>query len=62
MEIGYKSSTKLFETSKYGKWKFCREEDIYNVFAENANRIKLAVMADVGRCDYKQDIVPKRIV
>ena len=60
MEIGYKSSTKLFETSKYGKWKFCREEDIYNVFAENANRIKLAVMADVGRCDYKQDIVPKR--
>lgn len=60
MEIGYKSSTKLFETSKYGKWKFCKEEDIYNVFAENANRIKLAVMADVGRCDYKQDIIPKR--
>lgn len=60
MEIGYKASKKLFDKSKFGKWKFCDDEDIVNVIGDNADKkIKLAVMADVGRCDFKEDIRPR---
>ena len=60
MELGYKASTDLFDESKFGKWKFCKEEDINAVVDENIKDIKFAVMADVGRCDFKRDIVPKK--
>ncbi len=57
MEVGYKASKEMFDTSKFGKWKFCSDDDIYNVIGENSEKkVKLAVMADVGRCDYKNDI------
>ncbi|MBR4386581.1 MAG: aldolase catalytic domain-containing protein [Treponema sp.] len=60
MEIGYKASKKLFDKSKFGKWKFCDDEDIVNVIGDNADKkIKLAVMADVGRCDFREDIRPR---
>ena len=60
MEVGYKASKKLFDQSKFGKWKFCDDEDIIKVIGDNAEKkIKLAVMADVGRCDFKEDIRPK---
>ena len=61
MELGYKASKELFDTNKYGKWKFCDDEEILSVIGDNSEKkIKLAVMADVGRCDYKNDIRQKK--
>lgn len=60
MEVGYKASKKLFDQSKFGKWKFSDDEDIFKVIGDNAEKkVKLAVMADVGRCDFKEDIRPR---
>ena len=60
MEVGYKASKKLFDKSKFGKWKFCDDEDIVKVIGDNAEKkVKLAVMADVGRCDFREDIRPR---
>jgi len=57
MELGYKASKELFDVNKFGKWKFCDEDDIRAIVGDNNSDLKLAVMADVGRCDYKNDIV-----
>lgn len=59
MEFGYRASKKLFDPKKFGKWKFCDEEDIRNIVGENVSDMKIAVMADVGRCDFKEDFIPK---
>ena len=59
MEFGYKASKELFDVNKFGKWKFCDEESIRSIVGENNSDLKIAVMADVGRCDYKQDITNK---
>ena len=59
MEFGYKASKEMFDVDAFGKWKFCNDEDIRSVVGENNSDLKVAVMADVGRCDYKQDILPK---
>lgn len=59
MEFGYKASKDMFSPDKFGKWKFCDDEDIRKVVGENNSPMKIAVMADVGRCDYKRDIGPK---
>ena len=59
MEMGYKCSKKIFNPERYGKWKFCDEDDIRAVVGENKTDMKLSVMADVGRCDYETDIIPK---
>lgn len=57
MEVGYKASKKLFDETKFGKWKFCDDDEIFKVLGDNSEKkIKLAVMADVGRCDFKNDI------
>lgn len=57
MEFGYKASREMFDESKFGKWKFCNDDDIRAIVGDNATDLKIAVMADVGRCDYKTDIV-----
>lgn len=59
MEFGYKASRDLFNEADFGKWKFCKEEDIRAIVGENISDMKIAVMADVGRCDYKTDFLPK---
>ncbi len=59
MEFGYKASKELFDVEKFGKWKFCDDEDIRAVVGDNQTDLKISVMADVGRCNYKQDIIPK---
>ncbi len=59
MEFGYKASKNMFDESEFGKWKFCKEEDIRAIVGENHSDMKIAVMADVGRCDYKTDFLPK---
>lgn len=59
MEFGYKASRELFDENKFGKWKFCRDEDIRTIVGDNDTDLKIAVMADVGRCDYKKDIIDR---
>lgn len=59
MEFGYKASKDLFDVNAFGKWKFCDEESIRGIVGDNDTDLKIAVMADVGRCDYKKDIIPK---
>ena len=59
MEFGYKASKEIFDPKEFGKWKFCNEEDIRAIVGENDSPLKISVMADVGRCDYKKDILPK---
>lgn len=58
MEFGYKASREMFDVNKFGKWKFCADEDIRAIVGENATDLKVAVMADVGRCD-KADIISR---
>ena len=59
MEFGYKASKNLFDVNEFGKWKFCDEEDLRSIVGDNISDMKIAVMADVGRCDYKTDFLPK---
>ncbi len=59
MEFGYRASKNLFDPKDFGKWKFCDEADLRSIVGENISDMKIAVMADVGRCDYKDDFVPK---
>ena len=59
MEFGYKADKEQFDVKKFGPWKFCNDDDIRKVVGDNDTNLKLAVMADVGRCNYKQDIKPK---
>ncbi len=59
MEFGYKASKEMFDVEKYGKWKFCDEADIRAIVGDNNSDLKIAVMADVGRCDYKKDIIDR---
>ncbi|MBQ9413722.1 MAG: aldolase catalytic domain-containing protein [Clostridia bacterium] len=60
MEFGYKASREMFDKTAFGKWKFCKEEDLRAIVGENISDMKIAVMADVGRCDYKHDFLPKK--
>ncbi len=60
MEFGYRASRNLFNENEHGKWKFCKEEDIRAIVGENNSPMKISVMADVGRCDYKTDFIPKK--
>lgn len=59
MEFGYKASKTMFNENDFGKWKFCNEEDIRAIVGDNDSDLKIAVMADVGRCDYKTDFLPR---
>ncbi len=59
MEFGYRASKKMFDPKEFGKWKFCDEEDIRKIVGENVSDMKISVMADVGRCDFKEDFIPK---
>ena len=60
MEFGYKASKEMFDVNKFGKWKFCDDKDIRAVVGDNKTDMKIAVMADVGRCDFKKDILNKK--
>ncbi|MBW6409610.1 aldolase catalytic domain-containing protein [Clostridium sp. YB-6] len=58
MEIGYKASEEYFSYKEFGKWKFCKEEDIRNVVGESKSGTKLSIMADVGRTNFNE-LLPK---
>lgn len=60
MEFGYKASREIFDEKDFGKWKFCKDEDIRKIVGDNKTNLKIAVMADVGRTDFKTDIISKK--
>lgn len=60
MEFGYKASKEIFDEKDFGKWKFCKDEDIRKIVGDNKTSLKIAVMADVGRTDFKTDIIPRK--
>lgn len=59
MELGYRADKTMFDEDKFGKLKFCDEDYIRSIVGDNDSDLKLAIMADVGRCDYKNDIINK---
>jgi 4-hydroxy 2-oxovalerate aldolase len=59
MELGYKASKKQFATGKFGDWKFCDEDSIRRIVGDNPTPLKLSVMADAGKTDWREDILPK---
>jgi 4-hydroxy 2-oxovalerate aldolase len=59
MELGYKNDQKIFSKDKFGAWKHCHEEDIRRIVGDNDSPLKLSVMADAEKCNYRTDIVPK---
>ncbi len=62
MEIGYKNSPRLHPKSRFGPWRHCEEDDLRRVVGDHDSRktgLKLAAMADAGKSDWKEQIVPK---
>lgn len=59
MEFGYRADKKQFDVNKFGKWKFTSDEDIISIIGKKDPRIRISIMTDVGRTDYKNDIKPK---
>ena len=59
MEIGYKNSKRIFSPAENGAWKFCAEDDIRRIVGENDTPLKLSVMADAEKSDYREDILPR---
>lgn len=59
MELGYKASKKIFKTDEHGPWKFCDEDYVRKIVGDNDTDLKLSVMADAERTDFKEDILPK---
>ena len=60
MEFGYKADKEMFDVNSFGKSKFCDDDYIRSIVGENDTDLKIAVMADVGRCNYRQDLIEKK--
>jgi 4-hydroxy 2-oxovalerate aldolase len=58
MEVGYKSSKRIFSSDEHGAWKFSTEDDMRRIMGENDSDLKISVMADAERTDYHTDILP----
>lgn len=56
MEFGYRADKEMFDVNTFGPCKFCDDEYLYSIVGENNTDLKIAIMADVGRCNYKNDI------
>jgi len=59
MELGYKGDKAIYQPSKHGPWKHCDEDTLRRITDDNPTDLKLAVMADADRTNYKRDILPK---
>lgn len=59
MEFGYRADKDMFAESDFGKWKFAKDEDIRKIVGENNTKLKISIMADVGRTNFERDIAPK---
>jgi len=61
MEVGYKNSVRLFPPAEFGPWRHCDEELLNRVFGHHDAKktgLKLAVMADAGKSDWREVLVP----
>lgn len=56
MEFGYRADKEMFKVEDFGPCKFCDDEYLRSIVGENNTDLKIAIMADVGRCNYKNDI------
>lgn len=56
MEFGYRADKEMFDVNSFGPCKFCDDDYLYSIVGENNTDLKVAIMADVGRCNYKNDI------
>jgi len=56
MEFGYRADKEMFEEEKFGRWKFTTDEHIREIVGDNDTDLKISIMADVGRCNYRKDI------
>lgn len=59
MEFGYRASKKIFSPDEFGPWKFSTDDDIRRIVGDNTDGPKVSIMCDVGRCDFKTDVVDK---
>ena len=62
MEVGYKASPRLHSRSEFGATRFTDEDWLNRLFADHDAKktgLKLAIMADAGKCDWKEQIVPR---
>jgi len=57
IELGYKADESQFPRSEYGPMKFCSEKDIEAVVDGIEKKVKISVMADIGRVD-PEKIIP----
>jgi 4-hydroxy 2-oxovalerate aldolase len=60
MELGYKASRKGIKVGEHGDWKYCTEDSLRRIVGDKPASLKLCVMADAERCDYQEDILPKK--
>ena len=61
MEVGYKNSARIFPKEDFGPWRHCDEADLNRVLGDHdaeKTGLKLCVMADAGKSDYKEQVVP----
>ncbi len=56
MEFGYKASKQIFDPNDFGRWKFCNDDDVFEIVGDNDTGLKLSCMLDVGRTDFKNDV------
>lgn len=57
VELGYKADESQFARSDFGPMKFCSEKDIEAVVSGIEKKVKISVMADIGRFD-PDSIIP----
>ncbi len=51
IELGYKADESQFSRSEFGPMKFCSDKDIEKVVGGIEKKVKISVMADIGRFD-----------
>ena len=54
MELGYRSSRKLFSPKEYGDWKYCDDEKIREITDGIESNVKLSIMVDAHRVEEQQ--------
>ena len=59
VELGYKDSSRYYSSAEFGELRFCDEDVIKRIVGDNKRDIKIAVMADVGKSDFRKAIVRK---
>ena len=57
VEIGYKASKNQFDPKKFGKWRFCEDDEVRRLLDGIEPKSKLSCMVDIGRVEEK-DIQP----